>query len=739
MVTGVKIAISKVLDRLTLRVVFQIALGVIFVAVGIAVVLLVRQHMRAQALTEAELKARIILDHNLATHTYFSHQLKPYLFEWTAPLQDEEYFAPVWMSSTYAVREVEKYFQSLSSADYYYKEAAINARMPANEADAYERQFLEELNEEPELTDRSLVRTLDGQPYFVTLRRGETMEASCLRCHSVPEAAPEGLVDAYGAERSFNRELGEVASAISIRIPLSEAYATADRFAWRLSLVLLGLLIALFVAQSWLSQRFFFAPVDKIRERAFQIAVNETQLGAQIPVPWGRELRALALAFNKMSRALRRSYDHLEDRIAARTVDLRASNEQLEREIGARQRAEWTLRQTTERLRIQHKIDTAILAARSAEEIARAALTRLRDTIPYLYASISEIDGPRQRGRDIIVLSGGEGGEVPGTPWHPLSAAGGFIELQRQGHVHLVRDIAALASPSTLEQRLKATGVRAYISVPMLIHGELTGTLNMASETPDFFRPTHVEILREIAASLAVALQQARLLDQAQQDAETKRLLLREVNHRVKNNLDAIIGLLYVEQRHALPEARAAFQPIVDNLTQRIMGLARVHSMLSATAWQPLLLSELTEQLIYTAVQNSAHDARILVDVQPSPVRVSPAHAHHLALVISELTINTLKYAVVGREVVRIAARVTVRENPDHPVEMTGSHDFDSASGMITLTYRDDGPGYPGEILGAARYSAGLDIVQKVVRKNLMGELVLHNEGGAVAEIRFKA
>jgi len=65
-------------------------------------------------------KARLILDRNLATHTYFSHILKPGIFEWSKPFRTKEYFDPAWMSSTYAIREIEKYFKSINSTPTYY-------------------------------------------------------------------------------------------------------------------------------------------------------------------------------------------------------------------------------------------------------------------------------------------------------------------------------------------------------------------------------------------------------------------------------------------------------------------------------------------------------------------------------------------------------------------------------------------------------------------------------------------
>jgi PAS domain S-box-containing protein len=377
------------------------------------------------------------------------------------------------------------------------------------------------------------------------------------------------------------------------------------------------------------------------------------------------------------------------------------------------------LRQTTARLRIQHAIDTAILTAQSSEEIARAALARLDHLVPCRQASIAEIDVERQRGRDLIVLIDGD--LRAKTPdWHPLTNAGDLVTALREGRSHIVPDLATLATPAPLEEMLAADGMRAYVSVPLIVRGALVGSLNLASDTPDAFQPEHLEILEEVAASLAVALQQARLLEQTRQDATTKGLLLQEVNHRVKNNLDAIIGLLYVERRHAPPEALPAYRPIMQDLTQRITSLAQVHQMLSEAEWAPLNLGQLATHIIRTTTRGVTDEVDVQLDVAPTPVHVPPAQAHHLALILSELTTNTLKHAADDGARVRITVQIAEKD------------------GIITLTYRNDGPGYPEDVLRLERHSAGLDIIKRSVRKNLRGDLALRNDGGAVTEIRFK-
>jgi PAS domain S-box-containing protein len=389
-------------------------------------------------------------------------------------------------------------------------------------------------------------------------------------------------------------------------------------------------------------------------------------------------------------------------------------------DVTARVRAERSLRQHAERLRIEHEIDRAILSAQSSHEIVSAALTHLCDLIPYRRASVSEIDASRQRAREVIVMTCRREVIAFDTAWHPLSETGRLGDALQAGRVHLVEDTETLAEPSSLEGHLRAHGVRSYVSVPMVVRGELIGALSLSSGTSNCFRLAHIEILREVAASLSIALQQARLLEQARQAAETRALLLREVNHRVKNNLDAIIGLLYVERRHAPPEALPAYRAIMDDLTQRVTSLAQAHRMLSEAEWAPLRLSALVERVIRVAVRTGAPEVDVALDVAPAPVHVPPAQAHHLALVVSELTTNTLKYAGDGRDTVSIVVRV------------------EEAAETITLSYRDDGPGYPRAVLDGERYNAGMEIVRRIVRKNLQGALTLDNDRGAVTEIRFE-
>lgn len=395
-------------------------------------------------------------------------------------------------------------------------------------------------------------------------------------------------------------------------------------------------------------------------------------------------------------------------------------------DITERQRAERALRRTTERIQIQHQIDRAILAAQSADEIAHAALSRLQDLIPCRRTSIAEIDWTRQQARDLIILDEGEL-EAKEMSWHPLSGAGqAAIDLIQQGEAHVVRDIAALEAPSHMERLMMDFGVRTYISVPLVVRDTPVGTLNMSSETPDFFTTDHVEILEEVAASLAIALQQARLLEQTQRDAETRSLLLREVNHRVLNNLTMIQSIVNLEERHSLRD-ETSFRAALNDIASRIEGMTIVHRLLSSAQWMPLGLSKVAEEIIHAVLRGSPVQPQIevAIDAPTDPLLVNARQAIAVALLVNELTTNSVKYAFDGRSQGRIEVQVAAVDDGED-------------GRKVRLVFRDDGPGMPEAVLAGERNEVGLWLVEANVTHPLNGEITFHNDGGAVASITFE-
>lgn len=264
-------------SALATRLVLSLA-GAYLVA-GAVVVVLVNLHERAAAREAARQRAHLLVDRSLAIHRFMNRELKPAIFEAMEAGQASRRFDPRWMSSNYVVRRIDETARegAPEGEEYHYKESAVGARSPSNEADPHERAFIEDARRDPTLEVRTTVRALAGRSYLEVLHRGEVMEASCLRCHSDPAAAPPGLVDRYGEVRAFGRHLGDLVSAISVRVPLEGAYAAANAASLRLSAALLAILAALFGVHAALQRRLVFAPLARLRAGAAERHAEEVE------------------------------------------------------------------------------------------------------------------------------------------------------------------------------------------------------------------------------------------------------------------------------------------------------------------------------------------------------------------------------------------------------------------------------------------------------------------------------
>jgi signal transduction histidine kinase len=187
----------------------------------------------------------------------------------------------------------------------------------------------------------------------------------------------------------------------------------------------------------------------------------------------------------------------------------------MQEDVTERVQAKQAVQQYTERLQILREIDQAILAAQSPEATAQAALSRIRELVPCQWASVAEFDF-ETREATVLAAHANSETEVRAGARLPLEMFEITEEL-RQGQVHVVEDILTFPQPPPAVQALLSEGVRSYINVPLIAQGQLTGTLNLGADRPGAFGDEQIEVTRELADQLAIAIQQARLHEEVQQ------------------------------------------------------------------------------------------------------------------------------------------------------------------------------------------------------------------------------
>jgi len=208
--------------------------------------------------------------------------------------------------------------------------------------------------------------------------------------------------------------------------------------------------------------------------------------------------------------------------------------------------AEQEIRRSQARLTVLHQLDGAILEARSVAEISHAALENLRQLIPAKRVSIAVFD--EEKDEALVYSRGLLEKEIGRAQMVPLKDA--FFDLPglRAGRVVRVDDIEKLSYSNGLLARLKESGIRSVLNIPIRAQGTLLGSLNLGFEQPRGFSEDDIGIGEEVADSVAIAMEQTRLYEEVETHArELEQSLeeLRQINRlslrmRSAKNVDEV-------------------------------------------------------------------------------------------------------------------------------------------------------------------------------------------------------
>ncbi|MEL6676127.1 MAG: sensor histidine kinase [Bacteroidota bacterium] len=194
-------------------------------------------------------------------------------------------------------------------------------------------------------------------------------------------------------------------------------------------------------------------------------------------------------------------------------------------------------------------------------------------------------------------------------------------------------------------------------------------------------------------------------------------LLLSEVHHRVKNNLQLVVSLLTL-QGLKVPETDAQIQ--FEELSNKVHSIALIHEQLYKEGeFEKINLQDYFEQLSshFRALQESVHPFALHLNLKE--VFLNLETVLPLGIIAAELISNSLKYARIPDK--PLVIQLAIKEVGDH----------------YEFSYKDNGPGYPNEELVPKPQSMGTILINSMARQ-LKGKRTISNEDGASFKLSFQ-
>jgi two-component sensor histidine kinase len=301
----------------------------------------------------------------------------------------------------------------------------------------------------------------------------------------------------------------------------------------------------------------------------------------------------------------------------------------------------------------------------------------------------------------------------------------GLIRLDRAGRIHY-------ASPNALSavHRLGYVGdvvdrSLAEIVTPLLDHTGtvdeslplvLSGRAPWRSEVEARGTTLSLRAIPLVAAAsrigALVLLRDVSELRRRERELMTKDATIREVHHRVKNNLQTVASLLRLQARR-IPsaEGRAALQEAM----RRVATIALVHETLSEGFGATVAFDDVVARVVTLAVEVAGPDTPVTVRREGRFGELRAENATPLALVLTELVTNAVEHGLAGG-----GGTVTLVAHRD------GRH--------LTAVVRDDGAGLPAGFVAGVD-GLGTQIVQALVGGEMRGRITWTAPPGGGTEV----
>ena len=339
-----------------------------------------------------------------------------------------------------------------------------------------------------------------------------------------------------------------------------------------------------------------------------------------------------------------------------------------------------------------------------------------------------------------------------------------MLDVEHSTIAHAIQRGIPVALPPDADAGLgvpfAAEGYRSMFCVPLIAPRAIMGGICLYSRDERVYSTEQTELLDAFAREAAIALENSRLYDAAIRGLKAKSAMLQEMNHRVRNSLQTVAGLLSMQLRRINSDSEAAVA--VRESIARIQSMAAVHDLMVGGHVESISLYELARKVAEAAASTLGRPGfNLKLTIQPEEAEriwVGSHEATLLALLFNELISNAILHGFQHRNRGEIAIRAWIEKDRKESgvsgseqqteegaisgtagTPTTGPHKQPPYKPCIKIEVSDNGAGLPEGFDLKKHAHLGLNIVLTLVVSDLRGEFSIEprRQGGTLATISF--
>ncbi|MDH5385476.1 MAG: PAS domain S-box protein [Candidatus Aminicenantes bacterium] len=298
--------------------------------------------------------------------------------------------------------------------------------------------------------------------------------------------------------------------------------------------------------------------------------------------------------------------------------------------------------------------------------------------------------------------------------------------IENRETIYITNSTEIPPEADSFKEELESRGVKSLIQVPIAYGGKAFGFIGLESQRMDkTWSVDIVVLLRMVGDILANALERKRVEEQLNASLREKEVLLKEIHHRVKNNMQVISSLLNLQSSRI--QSKEIFEMFKES-QDRIRSMSLIHERLYQSGDLARIdFSHYIQNLANHLFQSYRIDPdAVSLKTNVGDVSLDINKAIPCGLIINELVSNSLKYAfpqVKGKD---------KKKTQKGEIHISLSSD----DGKVRLIIQDNGVGLPEDLDIETADSFGLQLVTALVAQ-LNGKIEIKKKPGATYQITF--